>query len=87
MAVLVTVILAIASPPIPGGTLACYTVMFAQLGIPTEGLVVAMAVDVLFDFMATAANMVLLETELLQQGRNLKMLDRAILSAKAKKSR
>lgn len=87
MAVLVTVILAIASPPIPGGTLACYTVMFAQLGIPTEGLVVAMAVDVLFDFVATAANMVLLEAELIQQGRNLHMLDRAVLSAKTQKSR
>lgn len=87
MAVLVTVILAIASPPIPGGTLACYTVMFAQLGIPTEGLVVAMAVDVLFDFIATAVNMILIETELLQQGRNLNMLDRTVLSAKAQKKR
>lgn len=85
MAVLVTVILAVASPPIPGGTLACYTVMFAQLGIPTEGLVVAMAVDVLFDFIATAVNMVLIETELVQQGRNLNMLDSALLSAKARK--
>lgn len=85
MAVLVTVILAIASPPIPGGTLACYTVMFAQLGIPTEGLVVAMAVDVLFDFIATAVNMVLIEAELVQQGRNLNMLDSALLSAKARK--
>lgn len=85
MAVLVTVILAIASPPIPGGTLACYTVMFAQLGIPTEALVVAMAVDVLFDFIATAVNMVLIEAELVQQGRNLNMLDSALLSAKARK--
>lgn len=85
MAVLVAVILAIASPPIPGGTLACYTVMFAQLGIPTEGLVVAMAVDVLFDFIATAVNMVLIEAELVQQGRNLNMLDSALLSAKARK--
>lgn len=87
MAVLVTVILAIATPPIPGGALACYTVMFAQLGIPTEGLVVAMAVDVLFDFIATAVNMVLIEAELVLQGRNLNMLDRTVLSAKAPKRR
>lgn len=87
MAVLVTVILAIASPPIPGGTLACYTVMFAQLGIPTEGLVVALAVDVFLDFISTAMNMILIETELLQQGRNLNMLDRDVLIAKAPKKR
>lgn len=87
MAVLVTVILAIASPPIPGGTLACYTVMFAQLGIPTEGLVVALAVDVFLDFISTAMNMILIETELLQQGRNLNMLDRDVLLAKAPKKR
>lgn len=87
MAVLITVILAIASPPIPGGTLACYTVMFAQLGIPTEGLVVALAVDVLLDFISTAMNMILIETELLQQGRNLNMLDREVLLTKGSKKR
>ncbi|MFR6509423.1 MAG: cation:dicarboxylate symporter family transporter [Dorea sp.] len=31
-------ILAIATPPIPGGGLSCYTILFAQLGIPSAGI-------------------------------------------------
>ena len=82
IAVFISTILAIASPPIPGGTLTCYTVMFLQLGIPAEALAVALALDVLFDFMATALNMVLLELELAQQAKSLNMLDPAILARK-----
>lgn len=79
MAVLICSILAIASPPIPGGTLFCYTVLFLQLGIPEEGLVAAMALDVVFDFLTTAINMVMLELELLRQAQGIGLLDRDIL--------
>ncbi len=79
MGVIVSVILAIASPPIPGGTLFCYTVLFLQLGIPQEGLVAAMALDVIFDFLATALNMVLLEMELTQQAAGIGALDQETL--------
>lgn len=79
MAVIVSVVLAVASPPIPGGTLVCYTVMFSQLGIPEEGLVAAMAMDVIFDFVATAVNMVLLELELTSQAYKLKLLNKELL--------
>lgn len=82
--VFISTVLAIASPPIPGGTLTCYTVMFLQLGIPAEALAVALALDVLFDFMATALNMVLLELELMQQAKRLNMLDQSILLKGAK---
>lgn len=87
IAVIISVILAIASPPIPGGTLTCYTVMFTQLGIPAEALAVALALDVLFDFMATALNMVLLELELAQQAKNLNMLDEAVMKRPASAAR
>ena len=83
--IFISTILAIASPPIPGGTLACYTVMFLQLGIPSEALAVALALDVLFDFMATALNMVLLELELNQQAVKLNMIDRSILQSPSRK--
>ena len=79
IAIFISTILAIAAPPIPGGTLTCYTVMFLQLGIPTEALAVALALDVLFDFMATALNMVLLELELAQQAKRLNMIDADVL--------
>ena len=29
-------LLAIAAPPVPGGSLTCYTVLLTQLGIPAE---------------------------------------------------
>ena len=45
---------------------------------------VALALDVLFDFMATALNMVLLELELMQQAKRLNMLDQSILLKGAK---
>ena len=38
------VILSIAAPPIPGGGLSCFTLMFLQLGIPLEGIALAAAV-------------------------------------------
>lgn len=79
IAVFISTILAIASPPIPGGTLTCYTVMFLQLGIPTQALAVTLALDVLFDFIATALNMVLLELELTQQAKKLNMLNQNLL--------
>ena len=75
LAIFTGVILAIASPPIPGGTLTCYTILFMQLGLPEEGLVVALALDVLFDFIATGVNMFCLQMELLIQAKNTGMLD------------
>ena len=75
LAIFTGVILAIASPPIPGGTLTCYTILFMQLGLPEEGLVVALALDVLFDFIATGVNMFCLQMELLIQAKNTGMLN------------
>lgn len=79
MAIVVSLILAVASPPILGGTLICYTMLFMQLGIPSEGLVVVMAIDILFDFIATPIDMVMLELELVQQAGKLELLDLDIL--------
>ena len=79
LAVFSAVVLAIASPPIPGGTLTCYTIMFTQLGLPTEALVVALALDVLCDFVATGMNMFCLQMELVIQSKKMGMLDETIL--------
>ena len=40
MAVIGLTLISIAVPPIPGGGLASYSVLFALLGIPAEGLVI-----------------------------------------------
>jgi len=49
--------LAIATPPIPGGGVAAYTMLFARLGIPDDALAIVLSMDILFDFVRTAANM------------------------------
>lgn len=50
VAALVSGILTIATPPIPGGALSCYTVLFAQLGIPVEGVALAISIDLIMDY-------------------------------------
>lgn len=35
-AFLIAIVLAVAAPPIPGGALTCYTILFVQLKIPME---------------------------------------------------
>jgi len=64
IAIVVTAVCAIATPPIPGGAAATYTMLFLQLGIPAEALAIALAVDLIFDFFITAAEMVCLPLEL-----------------------
>ena len=76
------VILAIASPPIPGGTLTCYTILFAQLGIPESALVTALALDVLCDFVATGMNMFCLQMELVIQAKSTGTLNESVLHQK-----
>lgn len=79
LAIFTVGVLAVASPPIPGGTLTCYTIIFAQLGLPAEGLAIALALDVLFDFVATGMNMFCLQLELLIQAKKMGMLNEKIL--------
>lgn len=78
-ALLVSGILAIATPPIPGGALSCYTVLFMQLGIPAEGVALAVSIDMVMDFVLTAANLLYLQGEMLFAAENLDMLDADIL--------
>ena len=79
LAVFSATVLAIASPPIPGGTLTCYTIMFTQLGLPTEALVVALALDILCDFVATGMNMFCLQLDLAIQSKRMDLLDKNVL--------
>lgn len=51
--VISTILYSIAAPPVPGGMLICYGLLFAQLGIPADALVVAAAIDVILDYVVT----------------------------------
>lgn len=55
-AFIMAVVLSIATPPIPGGTLASISVLCTQLGLPLEGIPVILTIGVLIDFFATPQN-------------------------------
>lgn len=79
MAVIVTTLIAIAAPPIPGGALSCYMVIFLQLGIPSDALVVAIALNTALEFVATVSNLSPLQMELIFLADGLDMLDADML--------
>ncbi len=81
-AILVITIVSIALPPVPGGALACYTIVFTQLGIPQEALAVTMLLDVFFDFISTGCDTFFRQCELLLQADRIGMLDKSILRKK-----
>ncbi|MEG2436264.1 MAG: cation:dicarboxylase symporter family transporter [Ruthenibacterium sp.] len=56
LCVLISAILGIATPPVPGGTKMAYAALFLQLGIPAEGLVLVLAAEPILDFLFTASN-------------------------------
>ena len=73
------VVLSIAAPPIPGGAITCYTLMFMQLGIPLEALSLAVAADIVLDFIGTAGSLHDLSVQLTFGAKRLGMLDEDVL--------
>lgn len=74
--VLASGLLAIAAPSVPGGSLTCYTVLLAQLGIPDGAIGLAVAGNVLLDFFMTSCGISCLQSELMLSANKLGMLDR-----------
>ena len=68
MAWLTATLLSIAVPPIPGAAMTIYSILFAQLSIPTEALLLAAAMDVVTDFWDTGFNVLLLNLEIFREG-------------------
>ena len=75
MSVLTIGLLSMAVPPIPGGPLSVFTVMFAQLGIPDEALALAAAINVIMDFFMTAAGQACLQVQVALAAEGVGMLD------------
>ncbi len=81
VAVFISSIIAISTPPIPGGGAIAYTIIFAQMGIPSEALAVALAIDIITDFFVTSFEMLVLPMSLLNISSGLGMLDRDVLQS------
>lgn len=81
-AVLTIGLLAMATPPIPGGALSVFTVMFTQLGIPGEAIALAVAINSILDFIMTSSGLTCLQVEVTFTAGHLKMLDKEKLTKK-----
>ena len=74
-ALIISAVLAIAAPPIPGGALTCYTMLFVQLNIPSEAIPIIIALNVITEFFGTAVNLFCLQLDLVELAGDLNMLD------------
>ena len=86
VAMVLAVVLFVATPPVPGANLLAYIMIFAQLQIPPDALIDAMIFDILFGVFAAAANQTLLQVELLLQADRIGLLDKEKLRRPIRKS-
>ena len=84
VAVFISAIIAISVPPIPGGGAIGYSILFLQMGIPGEALAIALAIDVITDFLITSFEVLVLPMTLINISHSLAMIDRETLSAPVK---
>ena len=75
-------LLSFAMPPVPGGSMMCLTIAFAQLGIPMEVMGIALAVDTITDFPVTACNVSGWQLTMINVADSLDMLDKETLHKK-----
>ena len=79
VAVLLSVIVAVSAPPIPGGGAAAYTILFLQLGIPEKALAVALTLDIIADFLLTSFDMFALQMALINISAKMNRIDKKVL--------
>lgn len=78
-AVILTVIVMVAEPPVSGVTLLAYAAVFSQLNIPAKALSLAMVANIIFSFFTSAFNQAMLQAELVLQADKAGMLDNEVL--------
>lgn len=79
---ILSVLLAVAAPPVSGGAIACFTILFAHLGIPKEHMAVAIALSTIYDYLATAGNVMGIQVVLTLIADREGLLDREVLHDK-----
>ena len=72
-------LVAFAVPPIPGGAALGFAVVFAQLGIPAEMMAIAIAINAIPDFPATAVHSSGWQLTLIDVADSLDLLDKETL--------
>lgn len=80
-AAIISLIVSLSSPPVSGGTTICLNVMMATLTLPQEGLAIASALALVFDFISTGSYIAMRHMEMVIQAGHLEMLDTDVLRA------
>ena len=70
-AALLSVILTVAVPNVPGASASVYALLFTQLGLPAEALVLMISVNAFLEFVMVAVNMYCLQGEIVFQARDV----------------
>ena len=79
IALFVSYLLSVATPPLPGGATASFTILFAQLNIPSEALGLVFAVNILLDFVQTAVDVFGGQCMLVLGAEKFGMIDKDVL--------
>ena len=72
-------LISFAVPPVAGGAIMGFTVVFAQLGIPTEAMAIAIALNAITDFPLTAMNVTGWQLTMIDVADSLGSLDKETL--------
>ena len=75
----ICLILAIANPPVTGGTLICLGIIMSQLNIPSQGLAIAGTLSLVLDFLITGSKVMSHQFEMIMEADHLEMIDKEIL--------
>jgi Na+/H+-dicarboxylate symporter len=84
VSVFVAIVMAVAAPPVPGGSAVVFAVLFAQMGIPLEAVTPALAIDALMDHFIVAFEQMLIPMSLINASAKLGMLKTEVLRAERK---
>ena len=78
-AVVITTLLAIAVPPLPGSGFMIFSTMLAQLGIPAEALLLITLCYVIVDYVISGVDVGALLLELTREAHQSNLLDQEVL--------
>ena len=74
-----SLLVSFAVPPVPGGAMMGFTVVFAQLGVPMEVMGIALAINAITDFPATSCNVSGWQLTMIDVADSLGRLDKETL--------
>ena len=74
-AFLLSFILSVATPPVLGGATVCFSILFSQLGLPTEALTLVISLNAVFEFLTVAVNGYCLRSQIVLLADSFDKLD------------